>query len=60
MFMPDPIQMCVCMYTRCVFVQVLIASIMCGYSEEDWTELAQMSEVTYLLLIYMVMIVFFV
>ncbi|XP_057298871.1 dihydropyrimidine dehydrogenase [NADP(+)]-like [Hydractinia symbiolongicarpus] len=26
--------------------QILIASIMCGYSKEDWTELAQMTEKT--------------
>ena len=25
--------------------QILIASIMCGYSKEDWTELAKMAEV---------------
>ena len=25
--------------------QILIASIMCGYSKEDWTELAEMAEV---------------
>ena len=25
----------------------MIASIMCGYSKEDWIELAQMSEVGY-------------
>ena len=27
--------------------QIIIASIMCGYSKEDWTELAQMAEVNY-------------
>ena len=27
------------------FFQILIASIMCGYSKEDWTELAEMAEV---------------
>lgn len=26
--------------------QILIASIMCGYDKNDWTELAQMSEVS--------------
>lgn len=25
--------------------QIVIASIMCGYSKEDWTELAKMAEV---------------
>lgn len=25
--------------------QVVISSIMCGYNEEDWTELAKMAEV---------------
>ena len=25
--------------------KIVIASIMCGYSKEDWTELAQMAEV---------------
>ena len=28
-----------------LFLQIVIASIMCGYSKEDWTELAQMAEV---------------
>jgi len=27
-------------------LQIIIASIMCGYSKEDWTELAQMAEVS--------------
>jgi len=27
--------------------QIIIASIMCGYSKEDWTELAQMAEVIF-------------
>jgi len=27
--------------------QIIIASIMCGYSKEDWFELAQMAEVLY-------------
>ena len=27
------------------YFQILIASIMCGYSKEDWTELAEMAEV---------------
>lgn len=31
--------MCICSF------QVLIASIMCSYSKEDWTELSKMAEV---------------
>jgi len=30
--------------------QIIIASIMCGYSKEDWTELAQMAEVIFFFL----------
>ena len=29
------------------WLQVIIASIMCGYNKEDWTELAQMAEVSF-------------
>ena len=31
------------------FIQVLIASIMCGYSKEDWSELASRAEVRIIL-----------
>lgn len=29
----------------CVLLQIVIASIMCSYNKEDWTELAKMAEV---------------
>jgi len=32
--------------------QVIIASIMCGYNKEDWTELSQMAEVRPTKLLY--------
>lgn len=33
----------------CVPLQIVIASIMCSYNKEDWTELAKMAEVKLLL-----------
>ena len=38
--------------------QIIIASIMCGYSKEDWTELAQMAEVIFFLKVYMTQKIF--
>ena len=29
---------------NCMYLQIVIASIMCGYDEADWTELAKVSE----------------
>ena len=29
---------------NCTYLQIVIASIMCGYDEADWTELAKVSE----------------
>lgn len=44
---------CVCSFilyiqilmSPCVLLQIVIASIMCSYNKEDWTELAKMAEV---------------
>lgn len=43
--------------------QIVIASIMCSYNKDDWTELSKMAEVMFILIFFFnsfVMILFFV